>query len=95
MTPLLSNLTRSARGLKVGDKLRPSVPGEHWLTMAAGLAVLLASQRSASPVTRAAGSALGGALLYRAASGRDGLVKLLQYLPSLPSLPYGKRLLGR
>jgi len=63
------------------DRRRPSFLGEHWLVFGAGIAVLLASGRSRSFLKRTAGSALGSALLYRAASGRDGLSKVLRYLP--------------
>jgi len=66
--------------LKAYDEVRPSFPGEHWLVLGAGVALLMASRRSRSFVARAAGSALGSALLYRAASGRDGLAKVLPYL---------------
>ena len=76
---------RSLQELQDFDKRRPSFPGEHWLVLGAGLALLMASRRSRSWVKRTAGSALGSALLYRAASGRDGLAKLL------PSLPVGQR----
>jgi len=68
------------RQLKAYDEARPSFPGEHWLVLGAGLALLMASRRSRSFVARTAGSALGSALLYRAASGRDGLAKALPYL---------------
>ena len=71
---------RSLKELKDYDERRPSFPGEHWLALGAGLAVLMASRRSRSWVKRTAGSALGSALLYRAASGRDGLARLLPYL---------------
>jgi hypothetical protein len=37
-------------------------------------------------VTRALGSTAGSALLMRAASGRDGLAKVLRYLPMGRSL---------
>ncbi len=77
---------RSLKELKDYDERRPSFPGEHWLVLGAGLAVLMASRRSRSWVKRTAGSALGSALLYRAASGKDGLAKVLPYLP------VGKRL---
>ena len=72
---------RSLKELKNYDERRPSFPGEHWLVFGAGLAVLMASRRSRSWVKRTAGSALGSALLYRAASGRDGLAKVLPFLP--------------
>ena len=73
---------RSLKELKDYDERRPSFPGEQWLVLGAGLAVLMASRRSRSWVMRTAGSALGGALLYRAASGKDGLAKVLPYLPA-------------
>ncbi|MDB5886896.1 MAG: hypothetical protein JWR74_3067 [Polaromonas sp.] len=73
---------RALEKIKDHDERRTSLPGEHWLTLGAGLAVLMASRRSRSWVKRTAGSALGSALLYRAASGRDGLSRLLPYLPS-------------
>lgn len=76
-----SSLAQSVRDLKTWDDTRDSFPAEHWLVAGAGLAVLVASMRCRSPLQRAAGAALGGALLLRAASGRDGLVKLLDHLP--------------
>ena len=63
------------------DQRRPGFKGEHWLVLGAGVAALLAARRSPSPLRRTVGSALGSALLYRAASGRDGLAKVLRYLP--------------
>ena len=52
-----------------------------WLVLGAGIAVLLASRRSRSLLWRTVGPALGSSLLYRAASGREGLASLLRYLP--------------
>ena len=72
---------RSLKELKDFDERRPSFPGEHWLVLGAGLALLLAAGRSRSLLKRTAGSALGSALLYRAASGRDGLAQVLRFLP--------------
>lgn len=77
----LSSVLPTLQQVKDYDQKRSSFPGEHLLTLGAGLAVLLASRRSRSLVGRTAGSALGSALLYRAASGRDGLTKLLRLLP--------------
>ena len=71
--------------LKDDDAHRPGFPGEHWLALGAGLAVLTASRRSRSRVKRSVGSALGSALLVRAGSGRDGLARVL------PCLPAGRR----
>jgi uncharacterized membrane protein len=79
-------LSRMLTDYKAWDESRDSFPGEHWLVFGAGLALLLASSRSASPVKRALGSALGSALLYRAASGRDGVAKLAGYLPAAKGL---------
>lgn len=72
---------RFFKQLQEFDERRPSFAGEHWLVFGAGIAVLMASRRSRSFLKRTAGSTLGSALLYRAASGRDGLSKLLRYLP--------------
>ena len=74
-------LPQPLQQLKDWDDQRPSFPGEHWLVLAAGVAVLLAARRSPSPLVRALGSAAGSALLMRAASGRDGLAKVLTYVP--------------
>lgn len=79
--PTLASRLPTLQQIKDYDERRPSFPGEHWLVLGAGLALLMASRRSRSWVKRTAGSALGSALLYRAASGRDGLSKLLPYLP--------------
>lgn len=76
-----AGLARAVDHYKNWDQRRDSFPAEHWVVLGAGVALLLASRRSASPLTRAAGSAVGSALLYRAASGRDGARKLLKFLP--------------
>ncbi len=81
-TPNTSSSVPLLQQLKAYDARRPSFPGEHWLVLGAGLAVMMASRRSPSFWRRTAGSALGSALLYRAASGRDGLSKALRYLPA-------------
>jgi len=60
--------------LKRFDEARPSLPAEHWLTF--GAAIWLLTRPSASPFGRLLSVAAGLALVYRAASGRDGLVQL-------------------
>ena len=77
----VSSKIPSLEQVKAFDDKRASFPGEHLLALGAGLALLMASNRSRSFLMRTAGSALGSALLYRAASGRDGLTKLLRFLP--------------
>ena len=69
-------LSEQLQAFKAFDDQRPSIPGEHWLTLGAGLALLMASARRPSLLGRAAALTAGGALLFRAASGRDGLAKL-------------------
>lgn len=63
------------------DAQRDSFPGEHWIVLGAGLAIWVASSKSPSFVLRTLGLIAATALVGRAASGRDGLVKLLRYLP--------------
>ena len=58
--------------LKRLDDERPGFPGEHWLALAAGLWLLTRS--GGSMLGRLATLAGGAALVYRAASGRDGLL---------------------
>lgn len=74
-------VNRAFERLSEYDKRRPGFSGEHWVVFAAGVAVLVASRRSRSLLWRTVGPALGSSLLYRAASGHDGLAKLLRYLP--------------
>ena len=59
------------------EENRPSFPGEHWLVLAAGVTLILATRRSDSWIKRGLGMALGSTLVARAASGRDGVAKLL------------------
>jgi hypothetical protein len=60
--------------LKRFDDARPSFPAEHWLAF--GAAIWLLTRSPASPFGRLLSVAAGLALVYRAASGRDGLVQL-------------------
>jgi len=55
------------------DAQRPGFPGEHWLVLGAGLVALRTAGRSRSLVGRMLGRAVGGALIARAATGRQGL----------------------
>jgi uncharacterized membrane protein len=74
--PQLQNLSIQAQDLKhrvqAWDANREGLPGEHWIVLAAGLAVFMATRRTSLPM-KLAGSILGGLLVARAATGRHGL----------------------
>lgn len=57
------------------DRRRPGFPGEHFLVAALGTSLLNAARRRGG-VARVLAGVAGGALLARAASGRDGLSRL-------------------
>ncbi len=61
--------------LKRYDERRQGFRGEHWYALAAGLWLLTLGR--GSTLARTAGIVAGVALIARAASGRDGLVRLL------------------
>lgn len=61
--------------LKRFDDQRPSFPGEHWLALGTGLWLITRQQQSM--LGRLVSIAAGAALVYRAASGRDGLARLI------------------
>lgn len=67
--------------LKQWDDARDDLPGEHWIVLAAGLGVWYLSARHPSSVVKLVGMAAATALVGRAASGRNGLSKLLRYTP--------------
>ncbi|MBW0169498.1 MAG: hypothetical protein KXJ61_04650 [Hydrogenophaga sp.] len=60
---------------------RPGVPGEHWWVLGAGIAAWALTRKSPSFLLRSAGLLAGSALVGRAASGRDGLSKVLRVTP--------------
>jgi hypothetical protein len=67
--------------IKAYDDSRAGVPGEHWMALGLGLAAWLMTRKNPSFLVRTAGVMAGTALVGRAASGRDGVSRLLQYLP--------------
>lgn len=79
--PTNNTALRKIKELKAYDDARPSFPGEHWIVLAAGLGAWLASRRHPSFMVRTLGLMAGTALVGRAASGRDGIAKLVRYLP--------------
>jgi hypothetical protein len=67
--------------IKAADDAREGIPGEHLVVLGAGLAAWLLTRRNPSFMVRTLGMVAGTALVGRAASGRDGLAKVLRYLP--------------
>jgi hypothetical protein len=79
--PTTNTVLSKVSELKQMDEARPGFPGEHWIVLAAGLGAWLASSRHPSRMVRTLGLMAGTALVGRAASGRDGIAKLVRYLP--------------
>jgi hypothetical protein len=67
--------------IKQFDAQREGFPGEHWVVLAAGIGAWLATRRHPSLIVRTLGTLAGTALVARAASGREGLSKVLRYTP--------------
>ena len=67
--------------LKAADEARPGFPGEHWLVLALGVALWQVTRRHPNFLVRTLGGFGATALVARAASGRDGLSKVLRYTP--------------
>jgi uncharacterized membrane protein len=67
--------------LKAYDQTREGIPGEHWLVLGAAAAAWLLTRRHRSLLVRTLGLMAGTALAGRAASGRDGLAKVLRFTP--------------
>jgi hypothetical protein len=71
MTPLYG-VVQSLRALRAADQRRAGVPGEHWMTFGAALSALGVARSIRSPWLRTATLVVGGVLVLRAISGRDG-----------------------
>lgn len=65
--------------LAAEDEARPGFPGEHWLALGLGVALLIYAARRGrgSPLLRSLATTAGTGLIARAASGRDGLRSLV------------------
>ncbi|TFZ01503.1 hypothetical protein [Ramlibacter rhizophilus] len=72
----LDNLKVQAQDLKhrvqAWDASRDGLPAEHWMALAGGLVLFMATRRASIPV-KLAGSILASMLVVRAATGRHGL----------------------
>ncbi len=67
--------------IKRYDDAREGIPGEHWITLGAGVGAWMLTRRHPSFMVRTLGVLAGTALAGRAASGRDGLRKVLAFTP--------------
>lgn len=79
------------RKLKRYDEQRPGFPGEHWLVLALGVGAWAATRRHPSVVVKTLGALAGTLLVARAASGREGLSKVLRYTPLGGAIPRAER----
>jgi hypothetical protein len=64
------------RLLKFIDRRRNGVPGEHLVALGTGLSLLRVVRAAPSPLIKTVALVAGLAMIYRAASGRDGLASL-------------------
>ena len=74
--------------IKRVDAMRESFPGEHWVVLGLGIAVWQFTRTNRHWLVRTAGSFAAASLVARAASGRDGVFKLLRYTPFGRSIRY-------
>jgi hypothetical protein len=67
--------------IKAADEARDGFPGEHWLVLALGIAMWQFTRKHRYWAVRTVGGLAASALVARAASGRQGLSKVLRYTP--------------
>ena len=67
--------------LKRIDQSRNNLPGEHWLTLAAGIALWVATRKHPSGAVRLLAGIAGGFLVARAASGTQIPKRLKRLIP--------------
>lgn len=67
--------------IKAADEARKGFPGEHWLVLAIGIGLWQVTRKHRHALVRSAGLLGASALVARAASGREGLSKVLRYTP--------------
>ena len=71
------------RQLKEIDARRPDFPGEHVIVFGAGALLMLAGMRGRTILRRTILTALGTALIGRAASGTGGIAKVARVMKKL------------
>ena len=67
--------------LKAADDAWPGFPGEHWLVLGLGVALWQVTRTHRNYLVRTLGALGATTLVARAATGREGLSKVLRYTP--------------
>jgi hypothetical protein len=67
--------------IKQADEARPGFPGEHWLVLGLAIGLWQFTRHDPRYLVRTLGLLGATALTARAASGREGLAKVLRYTP--------------
>lgn len=72
---MLGKLLSALYAARRYDQRRSGVPGEHFAAASVGTALLGFGSRTRSPALKVAALLAGGALMWRAVSGRDGIAR--------------------
>ena len=79
--PEIDETASPVEKIKAADEARDGFPGEHWLVLALGIAVWQFTRKDPRWYVKAIGGFAATTLVARAASGRQGLSKVLRYTP--------------
>jgi hypothetical protein len=71
------------RDIQRWDEQREGIPGEHWMALAAGVAVWIFTRSRRNLPIRLLGAVAGTLLVTRALSGREALGKRVSWLPRM------------
>lgn len=71
-------IASTLRSLKEYDESRESFPGEHWVVLGTGVALLLVASGRRSSLARTLIRTAATGLIARALSGRDGMQRMFR-----------------
>ena len=71
------------REIERRDQAREGIPGEHWMALAAGVAVWIYTRSRRNLPVKLLGAVAGTLLVTRALSGRDALGERVSWLPRM------------
>lgn len=91
----MTDVVTTLKKIKQYDDSRAGLPGEHWVVLGAGVGLWLATRRHPSVLVQTLGALGAAALAARAASGRDGLSKVLRYTPLGAGIRRAERRIAR